>query len=110
MRRFSAAQLAAALVSILCLVVWVGCSGTGTSTNNSAVAKIVMSPSTVSMNVGQVFKITGVPQNSSGAVVVADISYSSSNPAQMSISPAGYICAGTWDANFITCTALPGSP
>lgn len=67
-----------------------------------------MVPSTVSMNVGTVVKITGVTKNSSGAVVVADVSYSSDNPAQVSISPVGYICAGQWDANFITCKALPG--
>ena len=108
MRRFSAAQLAAALISILCLIAWVGCSGTGTATNNTDVSKIVMTPNTVSMNIGQVTKITGVPENSSGAAVVADVSYTSSNPAQMPISPSGYICAGTWDANYITCTALPG--
>ena len=39
------------------------------------------------MNVGQVVKITAIPQNSSGATVVADISYSSSNPTQISVSP-----------------------
>ena len=87
-------------------MVWAGCSGTSTPTVD--VAKIVMSPSSVSMNVGQVIKITAIPQNSSGAAVVADTSYSSSNPAQISISPSGFICAGVWDANFITCTALPG--
>ncbi len=108
MRRLSAAQLAAAFVSILCLGVWAGCSGTGSTTNNTDVSKIVMSPNTVSLNVGQVIKITGIPQNSSGATVVADVSYSSTNPSQISISPSGYVCGGVWDANFITCTALPG--
>jgi hypothetical protein len=54
MRRLSAAQLAAAFVSVLCLAVWVGCSGTSSNTTNPGVSKIVMAPSTVSMNVGQV--------------------------------------------------------
>ncbi len=106
MRRLSAAQLAAAFGSVLSLMVWAGCSGTSTPTVN--VAKIVMSPSSVSMNVGQVVKITAIPQDSSGATVVADTSYSSSNAAQISVSPSGNLCAGVWDANFITCTALPG--
>ena len=109
MRHLSAAQLAAALVSLLCLGVWAGCSGTGSSTTNPGVTKILMTPATVSVNVGQVVKVTGTPQNDSGATVVADVSYSSSNPAQLSISPAGYVCGGVWDANFITCTALPGN-
>ncbi len=67
-----------------------------------------MSPTSVSMNVGQVVKITGTPKNSAGSTIAADMNYSSSNPSQISISPTGYICAGVWDANYITCTALPG--
>ncbi len=108
MRHLSAAQLAAAFVSVLCLCVWSGCGGTGSNTNNTTVTSISMSPTTVSMNVGQVTKITGIPMNSSGTTIVADVSYSSSNATQISISPLGYLCAGVWDANFITCTALPG--
>jgi hypothetical protein len=72
------------------------------------VTAIVMSPASVSMNVGQVVKITGIPKNYAGATIVADMNYSSSNPGQVSISALGYICAGVWDPNFITCTALPG--
>jgi hypothetical protein len=106
MRQFSAAQTAAALVSVLLLMLWVGCSGTSTPSN--PVASITMSPSSVSMNVGQVVKITGVPKNSSDAIVIADVTYASSNPTQISVSPVGNVCAGVWDPNYITCTALPG--
>lgn len=106
MRQFSAASVAAAFVSVLSLGLLVSCSGTSTTTN--PVASITLTPSSVSMNVGQVVKITGVPKNSSGSAIVADVSYSSSNPSQISISASGYICAGVWDANFINCNALPG--
>jgi len=106
MRHFSAAQAVAALVSVLLLVVWLGCSGTSTPAN--PVTSIVMSPASVSMNIGQVVKITGVPKNYAGNTITADVSYSSSNPSQISISPTGYICAGVWDANYINCNALPG--
>lgn len=106
MRHFSAAQTAAALLSIVSLGVWVGCSGTSTPAN--PVTSIVMTPALVSMNVGQVIKITGVPKNSAGSTIAADMNYSSSNPSKISISPTGYICAGVWDVNYITCTALPG--
>ena len=67
-----------------------------------------MSPALVSMNVGQVTKITGVPKNYADTTITADVSYSSSNPSQISISPTGYICGGVWDANYINCNALPG--
>jgi trimeric autotransporter adhesin len=106
MRRFSAAQIVAALFSVFLLMLWVGCSGSSTPTNPTS--SIVLTPASVSMNIGQVIKITGVPKDASGATVVADVSYSSSNPAQISISASGFICAGQWDANFITCNALPG--
>lgn len=106
MRHFSAAQIAAAFFSILLLGVWVGCSGTSSTPN--AVTSIVMTPALVSMNIGQVVQITGVPKDYAGNTIVADMNYSSSNPAKISISPTGYICAGVWDVNYITCTALPG--
>lgn len=60
------------------------------------------------MNIGQVTKITGVTKNYAGNTIVADVSYASSNPSQITISPTGYICAGIWDANYINCNALPG--
>ena len=106
MRHFSAAQTVAALFSVLLLGVWVGCSGTSTPAN--PVTSIVMTPASVSMNVGQVTKITGVTKNYAGTTIAADVSYASSNPKQISISPTGYICGGVWDANFINCNALPG--
>jgi hypothetical protein len=107
MRHFSAAQIVAALFSILSLGFWAGCSGTSNN-NTNPVASITMAPSSVSMNVGQVTKITGIPKNSSGSTITADVSYSSSNTTQITVSPTGEICAGMWDANFISCTALPG--
>ena len=88
MRQFSAAQTVAALVSIFLLMVWVGCSGTSTPAN--PVTSIVMTPSSVSMNVGQVVKITGVTKNYAGSTIIADVKYSSSNPSQISISPVSY--------------------
>jgi hypothetical protein len=106
MRQFSAAQLVAAFISILSLSLLVGCGGTSTTTN--PVTSITMVPSSTSMNIGQVVKITGVTKNYAGSTIVADVSYSSSNPNIVSISPTGLMCAGTWDPNFIDCTPLPG--
>lgn len=106
MRQHSAAQTVAALLSLLLLGVWTGCSGT--SNSPSPVTSIVMTPTSVSMNVGQVVKITGVTKNYAGSTITADVTYTTSNPSQITISPTGYICAGLWDANYINCNALPG--
>ena len=86
MRHFLAAQFAAAFFSVLSLSLWVGCSGTPNS-NTPQVTSITMSPSSVSMNVGQVSKITGITKNYAGSTITADVSYSSSNTAQITISP-----------------------
>lgn len=108
MRQFSAAQSVAALISILLLAVFAGCGGGSSTNNTNPVTSIVMTPSSVSMNVGQVSKITGVTKNYAGNTITADVSYSSSNPSQITVSPTGYICAGIWDANYINCNALAG--
>ena len=107
MRQFSAAQIAAALTSVLLLGIWTGCGGGSSSTTNP-VATITIVPASVSMNVGQVVKVTAIPKNSSGSTVAADVTYSSNNTAQITVSPLGYICAGLWDTNYINCNALPG--
>lgn len=106
MRQYSAAQVAAALISIFSLSFIVGCSGTSTTPN--PVTSITMTPSSLSMNVGQVANVTGVTKNYAGATIVADVSYASSNPNLISVSANGTVCAGLWDANFINCNALPG--
>jgi hypothetical protein len=107
MRRFSAAQVLAALFAVLILSILPGCSGT--SSTASAVSKLVLSPTTLSMNTGQITAITATPQNSTGGTVVADVSYSSSNTNLVTVTASGLVCAGVWDANFINCNAVPGT-
>jgi hypothetical protein len=36
------------------------------------------------------------------------VSFSSSNTAQVTVSPAGYVCAGVWDSNYIVCNPNSG--
>ena len=103
MRRFSAASFLAALVTVFALLVLSACSGT--SSNPNAVTKIILTPTSLSLNQGQVTAISAVAQNSAGSTVAADILFSSSNPALASVSSGGLICGGTWDANIIACTA-----
>ncbi len=107
MRGFSAAGLIAALFSVLILSLLPGCSGTNAAATNT-VASIVLTPTSLSLNSGQVSQIVATPKNSDGNAIVADVSFTSSNSNLISITAGGYVCAGTWDANFINCNALPG--
>jgi len=106
MRRYSAAGVLAAFVSVIFLSFLVGCSGTSTAV--APVTQIVFSPTSLSLNTGQVVRLVATPENSTGGAVVADVSFSSSNPAQVTVSPAGYVCAGVWDSNYIVCNPNPG--
>ena len=104
MRRFSAAPVLAALFAVLILSILPGCSGTSAAT--SAVTQLILSPATLSMNTGQVTAITATPENSTGGLVVADVTYVSSNTNLVTVSPGGLVCAGVWDANYINCNPM----
>jgi hypothetical protein len=107
MRRFSAAPILAALFAVLILSILPGCSGT--SAANSGVTQLILSPTSISMNTGQIASITAQPENATGGLVVADVSYVSSNPSLVTVTAGGQVCAGIWDANFINCNAVPGT-
>jgi hypothetical protein len=107
MREFCAARIVAALFSVFILSLLPGCSGTNAASTN-AVTKIVLAPTSLSLNPGQVVQITATPQSSDGTTVVADVSFSSSNANLVTVSASGFVCGGTWDTNYITCNALPG--
>ena len=52
--------------------------------------------------------ISATAQNSSGATIAADITFTSSNPSIATISTGGSICGGKWDSSFIVCNATIG--
>jgi len=106
MRRFSAARVLAALFAVLILSILPGCSGS--STTVSGVTTLILSPTSLSMNTGQIATITATPQNSAGATVIADVTYTSSNTNLVTVTASGQVCAGIWDANFINCNPVPG--
>jgi Bacterial Ig-like domain (group 2) len=103
MRRFSAAQVLAALVSLGFLVSIAGCSGSG-AVKTPVAASITLTPTTLSVNEGQVVTITATAYDSTGAVVAVDYTYSSSNSALASVSAAGLVCGGVFDSNSIVCS------
>ncbi len=102
MRQFSAAQWLAALLSLVALACIAGCSS-GTVPTPVA-ASITLAPPSLSLNEAQVLTLTATAVDSTGAVVAVDYTYSSSNPALASVSSAGLVCGGQFDANSIVCS------
>jgi hypothetical protein len=90
--------LAAALVGALAL----GAVGCGSS---SSPATITITPSPLSMTNGQITQLTVTVLDSSGKTISSPptITYTSSNPALISVNSTGLVCAGVWNANGIDC-------
>jgi len=106
MRRFSVVSALAAILAATFLSLLAGCGG-GNSTNTT-VATIVLSPTSFSLNEGDVATLSATAENSAGTVVSADITFTSSNANIATISSGGLICGGVWDANIINCNATIG--
>ena len=102
MRQLSAAQVLAALISLPFLLFVSGCGGAA-KVQTPVAASIILTPSSLSLNEGQVSALTATAYNSTGAQVTVDFTFSSSNSAQASISSAGLVCGGTFDNNNIVC-------
>jgi hypothetical protein len=106
MRQFSAARIVAALFAVFSLGFIVSCGGSSTSTN--PVTSITLSPTYLSLSPGQTAQLTAAPKDFAGNAIVGDISYSSSSTGLVTVTPSGFVCAGLWDQNFITCSAVKG--
>lgn len=102
MRRFSPAQAVAALITIFFLALLSACGGSSKSTN--PVTKIVLSPTNLSLNEGQVLTLSAQAQNFAGQVVAADITFSSSNTNLVTVTSGGAVCGGKFDSNNIVCS------
>ena len=107
MQQFSVVRVLAALLTAICFSLLAGCGG-GKAITNPIPAQIVLSPTTVSLNEGDVTTISAVAENSSGGIIAADITFTSSNPNIATISTGGSICGGVWDSSFIVCKATIG--
>ena len=107
MQQSSAARIVAAFLAVLSLAFMVGCSGTSNPSTNP-VASLTLSPNYLSLSPGQTAQLTGLPKNSAGNGIVADVSFSSNNTSLVTVTAGGLVCAGIWDANFITCNPLKG--
>jgi hypothetical protein len=105
-------------IILLILGALAGCGGHSSSTT-STVAQVVMSPTSISLNAGDVATITANPEDTSNNAVTASITFNSSNTRIANATPAGangqaatngsLICGGVWDANFIVCNGVDAS-
>jgi Bacterial Ig-like domain (group 2) len=107
MRRFPVVSVLAALLTAVFLVLLAGCGG-GTRTATPVVASITLSPTTISLNEGGVATLSAAAKNSAGAIIAADITFTSSNPSIATVSSGGLICGGVWDSSTINCNATSG--
>jgi len=91
-------------VLVILVLLWSACGDDGGSRDTS-VAKIVLNPTTVSLNRGATGSITATAQDSGGSTVSTDFTFSSSDSDLVSVSNFGQLCAGKWDKDFVVCTA-----
>jgi hypothetical protein len=77
-----------------------------TSSTANVPVKINVSPTSLSLNLGNVDQLTPTAVNAINSPIstLVTFTYTSSNPSQVTVSPSGLVCAGRWDANFVNCT------
>ncbi len=86
MQRFPVVSVPAALLTAFLLSLLAACGGTSTTT--PVAASIVLTPTTFSLNEGDVATLSAVAKNSAGAAIAADITFTSSNTSVATISAA----------------------
>jgi len=95
------------------LVLLAGCGGGSHSgSNGTAVAQVVISPTTISLVAGQVVGVNTSAVNSSNVAVTTTFTFNSSNTTVATVSPAGLVCGGVWDSTFVVCNGndVHGNP
>lgn len=101
MRRFPV--LVAFFCSIALILGLTACGGSTPAAN--VPASITFTPASISLNRGDVYQTSAIPYDKGGTTqIAADLTYTSSNSDLVSVSTAGNLCAGKWDATFVVCT------
>lgn len=93
---------------LLIAIFLAGCGG-GSSKPNNTVTQVIIAPTSLSLNSGEVGQVSATPENSANNAVSATITFNSSNTSLITVSPAGLVCAGVWDSNFINCNGKDAS-
>ncbi len=93
------------LVLLLILVLLaLGPMGCGGGSAVGPAHTVTVTPSPMSMNLAQVQQLTAVVTDANNNTVGTEtIAYTSSDTTIASVSPAGLLCAGTWDSTFVHC-------
>lgn len=99
MRRFA---IIPGLIFIFTLVL----AGCGHHSTGNTVIQVTLNPTSLSLNSGDVVLVTASANNSAGtAVPNVSVTFGTSNSALVTVSPAGLVCAGVWDTEFIVCNS-----
>ena len=85
-----------------------GCGSTHTSTSGPVATTISLSPSSVSLEMGQTQQLTTTSQNFNKQTITVPITYNSSNTAVLTVSNGGLVCAGSWDSLVVPVRCTPG--
>jgi hypothetical protein len=98
------------MASLVVSGVLLGCSGSGTGIG--PVSQMVVSPPTLSLNIGEVSQVTGTPEDARGnAVYSATVTYAVTPVGgAVDVSTGGLVCAGKWDSDTNPVNCTPGSP
>ena len=106
----SSRDVAGSLGILLCiatLIALTACGGGHSSTNLNAVGSVTLSPSVVSLNLGDTMQMSATALSPAKQPISPAIFYASNTPNIVGMSPSGLVCGGHWDANFINCTPGP---
>jgi len=91
------------LLLLIMGAIWLGCGGGRAST---MAVNLTLTPIAASLNRGATAQIAVTALDANNVAVAAPpLAFHSSNPAAITVSPAGLICAGQWDASFVNCYA-----
>ena len=77
-----------------------GCGGQGAT---SVVVNLTLTPIQMSLNRGATAQITAQALNANNVAVASPPLAFHSSSSAITVSPTGLVCAGQWDASFVTC-------
>jgi hypothetical protein len=105
--RMQSPALKLAFLFLPLVMILAGCGGS--SSTNNTVAQVNISPASASLVAGQVVQLTASAVNAANSAVTTTFTFNSSNSTIATISPAGLVCGGVWDSNFVVCNGNDAS-
>src|SRR5580658_3283129 len=113
MRRFGCDQSAGTIISIFLFLLLPACGGHKPPGSSPFPARITLNPAvSASMQLGSTLAFTASAQNDVNGNINPAFTYSltpTSTPGILDISPAGFACAGSWNAPYYNVCTPAGS-